>query len=179
MATLITFLKNPKPKINAMRTNPPYVLGWGIFFLVSLELALAQHLNQGLAGGIDLFFSSISNALFILIIELIFVGTAHQISGLFEKKGKILIALTISHMSLGFLLLFLPFSLWIWASGGTNIPGILLLLLLIGKIFSDWKLIAETYYRLKKWQSALIVLSLGSIVYLIVPLMLVLSLIPS
>lgn len=172
---LMEFLSDRKTHLHLWRNNPPHSLGWIVLLLVSLELVLARRLFHDLGGSPEVIGNFISTVIIVVFIELIFAFMAHKMANLFDLDGRFSTLLTFLNLNLTPLLLFLPITLMIWVSGGSHAIRLLLFLLLSLKIFSDWKMAADINYNFKKWQSAVFVATIGFLIYLVIPILLLLG----
>ncbi len=164
------FIRQPKKVIKEWAGNPPHGLGLLVLFLVCLELVLNNRLMNDTGTGPSAIRQFFFYLFIILLGEALIISTSHKIGRLFYKKGNPGHVWTWFNLSLWPLLVLLPVGLITWTSGQSAFFNSLLMLLLAGKIVTDWKIIIDRHYQFNRWQSALILMALLGLFYAVLPI---------
>lgn len=170
LATFFDFITNPKKVVKDCSAHPPHSLGIVILLLVCLELVLNFRLLHDLGASPMALSQFTSTLVLIVIAEALVMITAHKIGRLFYKNGDLRTVRTFFNLSLWPLLLVLPFGLFSWTVGLPMFFNGVFLFFISGKILTDWKIILDRHYQFNRWQSALVLLALGGIVYTVIPI---------
>jgi len=172
---LFEIIKNSKKTLKEISASPPHSLGVVVLLLVSLELVLNGRLINDLGSGPSAINQFIRTVFLILAAEGILIFAAHKMGRIFYRKGDPKSVWTLFNLSLWPLFIVLPIGLVVWTSGIPPFLNFLLFVFLAGKILTDWKIIIDRHYQFNRWQSALVVLVLGGMVYAVLPIILLFS----
>jgi len=166
---VIQYISERKKVLKMWRSHPPHSIGICVLMGVCLEIQLAKRVFFDMGPGPSIFGDFFGILIFIFAAQL-FVGyTGHRVAYIFNKRGKFSTVLTFFNLDLLPLLLYLPATLLIMAGNNSGGLRFLILLLLVFKVFTNWKDSLEINYSLTRWQSALIMGGLSLTLYLLLP----------
>jgi hypothetical protein len=146
------FLNNTRASIEEWRKDPPHTLGLGILVATAFELVLAQRLFHGIGLSRSALPQFMNTLVFLAVLEVGFLLVCHRMASLFGKKGSWFTSLTFFHLGLAPLLLFLPLTLILWSAGVSAGIRLVVLLILVGKVLSNWKEVVQSTYKLTPLQ---------------------------
>jgi hypothetical protein len=169
------WLTNRRRAFEEWRQTPPYGLGLAVLLLVAFEFVLAYRLAHGLRLDASVAGSAATTAVFIMAIEAGVLLISNSVSSMFGKKGHVLPAFVGFNVALMPMFLFLPFALYSWAAGGGAVARVVVLLIIVFKILSDWKEIVRSTYKLSGIQTYLLGGVLGGVGYMLFIIFLILS----
>jgi hypothetical protein len=89
---------------------------------------------------------------FFAVLEVGFLFVCYCMVLFFGKKGLWFILLTFFHLGLAPLFLFLPLTLILWSAGVFAGIRLVVLLILVGKVLSNWKEVVQSTYKLTPLQ---------------------------
>ncbi len=147
------YLQNPRKEMQGWGENPPVLLGVLVLFLVGLELALGQRVASGKGGGTGFYAQLGITTGLLMLLELIVIGAASSVAGLFEKTGKPLVAFTYLNLELLPFLIFLPITIFSSAVGWPDTVRGLVLVCLVIRVFSRWREVLQLVFRLTRLQT--------------------------
>ncbi len=169
------WLLSRRKALEEWKRVPPHGLGLAILLAVSIEFVLAYRLYHGVRLNASAISSTVNTMIFIAAIEMGTLLITNSVASLFNKRGRILTSFTSMNVSLLPLLLFLPATFFFWAVGGGAVARLLVLLVLIMKVLSDWKEVVRVNYLLSGIQVYMLGGVIGGAAYVLIILFLVLS----
>lgn len=169
------WLTDRRKTLEEWKRTPPYGLGLLVLLLVSLEMAVAYRLTHHIGFDTSLISSVFKTALYFLAFEVSIFLISNSFASIFDKKARMIPVLVSLNIALLPLLLYLPITLYIWASGASSGLRVMALLLLMLKVLADWKDVIRTNYRLTGIQTYMLGGVVGGIAYVVLIFFLILS----